>query len=259
MSTYKYFELIIVDDCSTDNTVDIIKELAVKDSRIRYFINTHNLGDYQNRNKAVSYAQGEYFMFVDSDDLILKDGIERCLDTMQKFPDSGIGFYYANSKTDSPYSIQPEEIFKKHFFDDPILIVGPGGTIVKREYFIEIHGYPELYGPANDMYFNLNAAANTAIVIIPFLFNYYRIHAGQEQNNQYSYLYNNYNYLNDALRKLKLNLEPHQIEFLLNKNKRRFVVNSFFFLLKEKNIFKLNLAIKNAKFGIFDLCRALYH
>src|ERR1041384_7268362 len=75
-STYTNFELIIVDDCSSDNTVAIAKEYKAKDKRIKVYVNEKNLGDYPNRNKAASYANGDFLMYVDSDDKILTDGIQ---------------------------------------------------------------------------------------------------------------------------------------------------------------------------------------
>ncbi|MES2849857.1 MAG: glycosyltransferase family 2 protein, partial [Bacteroidota bacterium] len=62
--TYKNIEIIIVDDGSKDNTLSVIKEFAEKDSRIRYYQNEKNLGDYPNRNKAASYARGEYIAYL---------------------------------------------------------------------------------------------------------------------------------------------------------------------------------------------------
>ena len=69
-STYTYFELIIVDDCSKDKTVEIAKKYERMDERVKVYINETNLGDYPNRNKAASYASGEYLKYVDSDDLV---------------------------------------------------------------------------------------------------------------------------------------------------------------------------------------------
>ncbi|MBN2572301.1 MAG: glycosyltransferase family 2 protein, partial [Ignavibacteriales bacterium] len=57
-STFKNWELIIVDDQSKDNSFEIAKCYENKDERIRVFINDKNLGDYPNRNKAASYARG---------------------------------------------------------------------------------------------------------------------------------------------------------------------------------------------------------
>lgn len=65
--TYKNLELIIVDDCSKDKTVDIIKSFG--DERIRLFINEVNQGAALTRNKALREAKGKYIAFLDSDDI----------------------------------------------------------------------------------------------------------------------------------------------------------------------------------------------
>src|SRR5271156_3108445 len=85
-STYKNFELIIVDDCSKDKTVEIAKGYAQKDSRVKVFINEKNLGDYPNRNKAASYANGKYLKYVDSDDVVYPTGLEVFVNSMEQFP-----------------------------------------------------------------------------------------------------------------------------------------------------------------------------
>ena len=65
--TYRNWELIIVDDCSNDNTDEIIR--MFKDRRIRYFKNDKNCGAALTRNRALREAKGEWIAFLDSDDL----------------------------------------------------------------------------------------------------------------------------------------------------------------------------------------------
>lgn len=233
-SSYNNFELIIVDDGSKDNTVAIAKQFADKDARINIYINEKNLGDYPNRNKAVSLAKGKYIMFCDSDDCFYPDTIEYCVNAMKQFPTVGIGFYYANDNG-SPFLMNRSEAILKHFFSKPILTIGPGGTISDREFLIAIGGYPERYGPANDMYFNLKATSKTDILLLPKLFLNYRIHENQEQKNIYSYIYNNYRYLDDALKDLDLGLTGKQLNYLQKKNKRRFSVNLVRYLARTKD------------------------
>ena len=66
--TYKNWELIIVDDCSTDNTDEIVKPFLA-DKRVKYFKNEKNSGAALTRNRAMREAQGEWIAFLDSDDL----------------------------------------------------------------------------------------------------------------------------------------------------------------------------------------------
>ena len=67
--TYQHWEIIIVDDASQDNTVEIIQQLD--DSRLRYISHETNLGGSEARNTGIKQAQGEYIAFLDSDDVWL--------------------------------------------------------------------------------------------------------------------------------------------------------------------------------------------
>ena len=73
--TYQNWELIIVDDCSTDNTEEIVKDF--KDQRIRFFKNEKNSGAAISRNKALKEAKGRYVAFLDSDDLWVPEKLEK--------------------------------------------------------------------------------------------------------------------------------------------------------------------------------------
>ena len=127
-STYTNWELIIVDDGSKDKTVAIAHEYAAADSRIRVYINEQNLGDYKNRNKAASLATGEYIMYVDSDDKILKDGFERCIHAMQQFPEANFGMQL-HGEEQKPFFRKPveaiEEVFLNHWIDTRLFMVRP--------------------------------------------------------------------------------------------------------------------------------------
>ena len=82
--TYTNWELLITDDCSTDNTVSVIKEYANKDSRIKYFRLLENSGAGVARNKSIKEAKGRFIAFCDSDDCWLSDKLEKQLDFMDE-------------------------------------------------------------------------------------------------------------------------------------------------------------------------------
>ncbi|WP_435264081.1 glycosyltransferase family 2 protein [Tenacibaculum sp. nBUS_03] len=67
--TYSNWELIIVDDCSTDNTEQVIKEFSKKDERIKFFKNIKNSGAAVSRNVGLENSTGRFISFIDSDDL----------------------------------------------------------------------------------------------------------------------------------------------------------------------------------------------
>lgn len=80
--TFFDWEMIIVDDCSTDATFSLAKRLAEKDGRIKVFQNLKNSGVAAARNKALDMATGEYIAFLDSDDLWLPQKLEKQVEFM---------------------------------------------------------------------------------------------------------------------------------------------------------------------------------
>lgn len=67
--TYRKWELIVIDDGSSDNTVRIVEMIANKDNRIKFLKNNQNRGVSATRNRAISLAIGEWIAFLDSDDI----------------------------------------------------------------------------------------------------------------------------------------------------------------------------------------------
>ena len=88
--TYTEWELIIVDDCSTDDT-DHVVEPYLKDKRIRYLKNEKNSGAAESRNRALREAQGRWIAFLDSDDLWMPEKLARQIRFME---DNGYLFSY---------------------------------------------------------------------------------------------------------------------------------------------------------------------
>lgn len=80
--TYKNIELIVVDDCSTDDTKEIIE--SITDSRIKYIKLEKNSGACVARNKGIEVSRGEFIAFNDSDDLWLPEKINRQIDFFNK-------------------------------------------------------------------------------------------------------------------------------------------------------------------------------
>lgn len=88
VQTYQNWELLIVDDCSTDNTDEVVA--SFNDQRIRYFKNEKNSGAAVGRNRALRVAQGEWIAFLDSDDLWMPKKLEWQLKFMKKN-----GYYFS--------------------------------------------------------------------------------------------------------------------------------------------------------------------
>ena len=90
--TYQNWELIIVYDCSTDNTDEVL-ECFLSDKRIKYIKNDQNSGAAISRNRALREAQGRWIAFLDSDDLWMPEKLEKQISFMEA---NGYHFSYTN-------------------------------------------------------------------------------------------------------------------------------------------------------------------
>lgn len=118
--TYRNWELLIVDDCSTDNSVEVIKNLQSKDDRIKLFINEKNSGAAASRNRAMREASGKWIAFLDSDDLWTPDKLEKQLSFMTE---GGYKFSYTayrqideNSEPLNVLVTGPKKLTKRKMF-----------------------------------------------------------------------------------------------------------------------------------------------
>lgn len=93
--TYQNWELLIIDDCSSDNTKDIVNKYVINDNRIKYEILETNSGAAIARYTAIKKANGKYIAFLDSDDLWNEQKLEKQIKFMQK---NNYYFTYTNYK-----------------------------------------------------------------------------------------------------------------------------------------------------------------
>ncbi|MDO4490585.1 MAG: glycosyltransferase family A protein [Lachnospiraceae bacterium] len=82
--TYSNLELIVINDCSSDGTAELLSTMAQQDSRIHFHTNEHNLGAAGSRNRGIGLCQGAYTAFIDSDDFWYPEKLERQLTCMEK-------------------------------------------------------------------------------------------------------------------------------------------------------------------------------
>lgn len=117
--TYTDFELIIVDDCSTDSTESVVKSFS--DDRIKFLKNERNSGAALSRNRALKMASGKWIAFLDSDDLWEKTKLEEQLNFMES---NGYDFSYTayseidqNGNENGVYVKGPKHIGKTGMFN----------------------------------------------------------------------------------------------------------------------------------------------
>ncbi|HTJ53433.1 MAG TPA: glycosyltransferase family 2 protein [Cyclobacteriaceae bacterium] len=130
---YRNIEYIIGDDCSIDNTWDIIQEY--NDQRIRAYRNDINMGEYPNRNRAIGMANGTFIFFIDGDDIVLHRGIEDTVREMMEYPDCHMVVVRPeNPKFIGPLRIERRDALMLEFFGNGVLDSSLGNNAYRRDF-----------------------------------------------------------------------------------------------------------------------------
>jgi glycosyltransferase involved in cell wall biosynthesis len=154
--TFKSFELIIVNDCSSDNTPEIIKQYQTKDARIKIINNDQNLKLPKSLNKGFSEAKGKYFTWISDDNYFSPQAIAELVLQLEK-SSSDIcysSYYFINEKGNKlgVFEGQPEELIFK---------CSPGACFLyKKEVHQYLNGYDESKFRMEDFDFWLRAAGH---------------------------------------------------------------------------------------------------
>lgn len=233
-TTFTDFELIITDDCSTDDTFNIAESFAQKDSRIRLYRNNVNLGQFANRNKAASLATGRYLKYLDSDDRLNDGGLEAIMHIMLRHPEVHLGSKGEGSGNEV---LDPRSAYLAHFFGGKgYLIQGPSATIFTKQLFDAVGGFPVDKGILADTILMLKMATKSSLVTLPDNIIFWRVHEGQVtvgQRDEYKMLLER-----DYILRLALGLPDCP---LTTEEKERIIVNAqkrFLVKLPER-IFKI--------------------
>ena len=143
--TYKDYEIIVVNDCSTDKTKEILEEYSDK---IKIITLPENRGLSYARNIAIEESKGDYICIIDGDDFIQKDYLEKVNNVIETYPNIDIVFFSFIIKREclSLFDFRYQD-FESHLSDNPYefydyFIAGSQAGIVKREIYEKIK-FPE--------------------------------------------------------------------------------------------------------------------
>ncbi|MCW8690622.1 glycosyltransferase [Acinetobacter baumannii] len=147
--TYKNLEIIVVDDCSTDNTYNLVANLASIDSRIKLYKNSKNSKIVKTLNFALEQATGDFVARMDGDDISAPERLEKQLDFLIKNPQYFLVGSHVNTidsnnnvigRQEMP--IKDEIINKTIKYASPVLHI----WLAKREVYNQLNGYREIPG-----------------------------------------------------------------------------------------------------------------
>lgn len=179
--TFVDFELIAIDDHSTDNSLEIVNSYAKKDPRIRVVTNKKNRGISYSRNKGLELAQSEIIAVVDSDDVNMPERFAAQYDFLMSNPDIGIVGSHAHvidqhgEKTGETitYLEDPEKLSQTFFHLGPFL---QPTTMMRKSEVMRIGAYREKYTLIDDMdmYYRFFMQSGRGANMSQYLLNYRR-------------------------------------------------------------------------------------
>lgn len=189
--TYSNWEAIVVDDGSTDNSVELIKESIADDSRFKLFLNSSNMGCGYTKNRCAAVATGEILGFLDPDDTLEPNALQIMVEAHQKYPQAALitsRYYFVDpflqKQTISPYG---EYVPKGHSF----LTYGKGALTAfatfKKKFYERSEGISISLKRAvdQDLYYKMEETGSHHFIDKP-LYNY-RIHKNSISANENIY------------------------------------------------------------------------
>lgn len=152
--TYPHWELVVVNDCSTDDTAEVLDRLASGESRIRVFTNEVNIKQTRTRNLAISEARGKYVTLLDSDDERKPRSLELQVGYLEEHPDTvvvGTGAEWCdesmNRLNDRLYPLDDAAIRRTFFRYSPFCLA----SMMIRVSALDSPAYDPAMEPAEDI------------------------------------------------------------------------------------------------------------
>jgi glycosyltransferase involved in cell wall biosynthesis len=178
--TFGDFEVIVVDDGSTDGSVEIAREYERRDPRLRVVVNDRNYGQFPNRNRAASFATAPFIKFHDSDDVMYPHCLAVMVPAMQKAGQAGFGLSNGRAWPGGPVPmlLTPRQAYQREFLGFGLFMCGPSGALFRTTAFRDLGGFEDL-GTPSDTIFWIRACKRYAVLLLPGDLFYYREHSGQ--------------------------------------------------------------------------------
>jgi len=194
--TYQNWEMLIVDDCSTDRSWEIIQECARDNSRIKIFRNEKNKGLITNWKFLIDNSRGEYVAFLEGDDFFYKDNLKKKVEIFKKYPE--VGMVYCNfnvinengkSITENHNKFQRIKTYKNEiikpseYLYSKYHLVNSYGQVMVRRHILDKTGYPRTLDATEKVFlpsdwdFNFRISTQNRIYFIDDILFAYRRHS----------------------------------------------------------------------------------
>jgi hypothetical protein len=180
-SSFGDFEMLVVDNQSTDGSVEVARRYERLDRRVRVHVNEANLGQFGNRNRAAALARAPFLKYHDSDDLMYPHCLATLLGPLRAEPRAGFALSAGAAWPGGPCPMlsTPLMSYRREFLGLGMFHCGPAGALFRREVFHGLGGFED-HGAASDYLFWMRACRTVAVLLLPGDLFWYRIHSGQE-------------------------------------------------------------------------------
>ncbi len=185
--TYQNWELIVVDDASTDRSAEIVQEFASRDARIRLLRNERNVGPVASRNRAIATARGEFVAILDNDDVARPERLTLSIAALWERPELGLvgGTSWPiddeGTIAGHPHPKKPRDDAKAHrrVFEQCRMPFFHSSYMMRMSVVRQLNGYDEFFRYASDLDLILRASACSRIGFVPEPLVMVRHRAGQ--------------------------------------------------------------------------------
>ena len=250
--TYGDFELIIVDDVSSDNTVEVV-EKYLTDTRVSYYKNPVNLGLVGNFNKCLTYGSGKYIKFLLADDKFEPTLLEKFVAVMEEYPNVSLVTSYRDiigtaKKKRPPLSGLQEgtKVIFESLKEGNGNWIGEPTTVMFRRSDLRVGNFDSSYYCLVDWEMWLRLLRVGDCYIIPETLSYFRVHPGQASQkirNDYKFTFEDYFFYKEleTKNKLQVDLKSLGIKAIIKKraaycSKAMYKVLPRIFQKKERSI-----------------------
>lgn len=197
--TYKDFELIILDDASTDNSREIIQEYVINNPSIITCFNEQNSGSpFKQWNKGVTLSSGEYIWIAESDDFADSNFIETVLDEFSKSKEIGLVFTdtwvldeekriryrFSDRKEEKDRITIVKSLTLEYIVENPI--PNASGIIFRKDAYIDAGCADEYMIFCADWFLTLKIARLHQVIYLPATLSTYRLHKNSTYHNHYT-------------------------------------------------------------------------
>ncbi len=173
--TYQNWELIVVDDASTDRTAEIVQEFANRDARVRLLRSERNVGPYPSRNRGIAVARGEFVAILDSDDVARPERFALSVAALRDRPELGLvggtSWQIDDEGTIAghPHPKKPRDDAQAHrrVLEKSRWPFVSGSCMVRMSVLRQLNGYDEFFRYAGDLDLLLRVSACSRIGFVP--------------------------------------------------------------------------------------------